>query len=442
MRFDFPFAVFMGLVAVAQLWALPVKAQDASDTQQALLEDVLANPNNVQLAVEYARVAVANGDYEGAIGTLERVRITYPDLIEIKQQLGILYFKIGSNLTAQAYLEDVVAEVGNADPRGQLANQYLAVISERTKPTKWSGAFLTALRVQTNANAAPKESQVMLGGTSVPLDSTVSGRGDVSALWALALHGSYDLAAQGDLLETDIVLSASRFANLSKLDSLSGEVSIGPSFNMKRFGFDQGRLNTYGLVFGNRKDYANHEAGFGFGARLQTNPWTFVSVDSQLEFRRYWYNDTASNSSLSNQAGYSIRADETLSRRISDAFEVSAFWLAEFREAKVDWEQYWQVGMGGGASYSFASPLKFSEFDWLIDGQLGYSYRAFAGADTGLQATESETDHEAWAKTRLSIPLREDIMLSLSGEYRRLWSNNVLAKYDNATSMVSLAKAF
>lgn len=420
-----------------------VSAQEAGPAaQEELLQRVLANPSDAELALEYATVAVANKDFEGAIGTLERLRISYPNDIGLKLELAILYFRIGSDNTAQVYLQDVIAQAGAGSAEGQTASQYLAVVEKRNQVAQWSGALLSGVRFQSNANTTTKDSNVRLGSSTVNLDDSIRGRGDVSTLLALAAHGSFDLAAQGDRLETDISLAISRFSRISRLDSISGEVSLGPSFNMKRFGFSNGRLNTYALVFGNRRDYANHEGGFGLGARVAMSPLANVDVDAKLEYRRYWYNDTASSSSLSNQNGYSIRADKTVTRRISEAFQLRGASHLEFREAKADWEQYWQLGVSGGGSYFFASPVAFLEYDWSLDLDAGYSYRAYAGADTGLNMTKSARDHEAWTYAKFSVPVRTDVLVSLSAEYRKLWSNNPLSSHDSATVMVSVAKAF
>ncbi len=51
-----------------------VLAQSSADARRnALFQDMLANPADLDVAFEYARLAAEAGDLEGAISTLERI---------------------------------------------------------------------------------------------------------------------------------------------------------------------------------------------------------------------------------------------------------------------------------------------------------------------------------------------------------------------------------
>ncbi|MGY9054413.1 MAG: tetratricopeptide repeat protein, partial [Alphaproteobacteria bacterium] len=70
---------------------------------------VLADPSDIDAAFEYARIAAALGDYEAAISSLERMLIFDPNLLKVKVELGVLYFRLGSYETAKSYFDQALA---------------------------------------------------------------------------------------------------------------------------------------------------------------------------------------------------------------------------------------------------------------------------------------------------------------------------------------------
>ena len=70
---------------------------------------------NYELTFEYARVATANGDFEAAIGALERLLFYNPNLTRVKYELATLYFRMGSFEMAKRYFSDALKDP-NLDP--------------------------------------------------------------------------------------------------------------------------------------------------------------------------------------------------------------------------------------------------------------------------------------------------------------------------------------
>ncbi len=65
---------------VCLLAAAPSRAQDATLQQEILFQQTLSDPANIEASFAFARVATANGDYEAAIGALERILFFQPGL--------------------------------------------------------------------------------------------------------------------------------------------------------------------------------------------------------------------------------------------------------------------------------------------------------------------------------------------------------------------------
>ncbi len=80
-----------------------------SATQARLLAQALEEPKNFDLIFQYVRVSTELGDYEGAIGALERLLAFAPDLARAKFALATLYFRLGSYDNAIHYFKAAAA---------------------------------------------------------------------------------------------------------------------------------------------------------------------------------------------------------------------------------------------------------------------------------------------------------------------------------------------
>jgi tetratricopeptide (TPR) repeat protein len=450
MRAFCAYAILLGLFlagpqALAQQAAgnTPPTSQDALAARQTqLLEVMLRQPDNLDLAFEYATISSLLGDYEAAIATFERMLIYAPGLPRVQLELGVLYFRLGSYDTARYYFESAL-EGPNVPPEVETRIQsYIAAIDTEEDPTEFRAAIMLGVRGQTNANAAPGGRRVTLNGRDFLLDETSTGQADVNVFAAANLHGAYDLGSQGDTLEADLLIYAARYHEVVRLDTGIAELTFGPSFNMKRFEMDNTRAGIYGILSGVRLNHANYLGSVGAGARFVSllNPKT--RVVGKAEFRRRWYNDTAAFSTVSERNGYVLRTDIKVSRQITAAWRARVFVLADFEEAKTVYNQSWEAGLGFGGTYKFASPIEKLTQPWSFDMEAGYVYREYEGPDPVISTTESQFNHEGWARAVLSVPFRPDVAMSLTGELRRQYSNYATSSYTNASAILSLMKTF
>src|SRR5690348_17408666 len=82
------FAQGTSSVAMQRLGPPDVEAQ-----RESLLKQMIARPNDLDLAFEYATLSSQVGDYEGAISTLERMLIYAPNTPRLQLELGVLYYR-------------------------------------------------------------------------------------------------------------------------------------------------------------------------------------------------------------------------------------------------------------------------------------------------------------------------------------------------------------
>jgi len=73
-------------IAVTQ-WLPP---EETAARREALLKEMIARPNDLDLAFEYAKLSSEAGDYEGAISTLERMPIYAPSTPPARARRALL----------------------------------------------------------------------------------------------------------------------------------------------------------------------------------------------------------------------------------------------------------------------------------------------------------------------------------------------------------------
>jgi tetratricopeptide (TPR) repeat protein len=118
--------------AAAQSTTSAVSA--ASVVQQdydALFQQMYKNPSDLEASFKFAEQAVKRGDYEAAIGALERMLFFNPNLPRVKLELGVLYFKLGSYELARSYFQEAVKAAHAPDDIRVQVRAYLTEIDRR-----------------------------------------------------------------------------------------------------------------------------------------------------------------------------------------------------------------------------------------------------------------------------------------------------------------------
>ncbi|MCA0302281.1 MAG: tetratricopeptide repeat protein [Proteobacteria bacterium] len=104
------FSIAAASAAGAQQDAAPaapkVTAADRA-AYNAAFQESLRNPIDPPTLVRYAEAALKIGDLEGAIAALERLLLVDGENPEVKLELGVLYFRLGSMEAAKSYLQGV-----------------------------------------------------------------------------------------------------------------------------------------------------------------------------------------------------------------------------------------------------------------------------------------------------------------------------------------------
>ena len=179
-------------VAVQRLGPPEVEAR-----RDALLKQMIARPNDLDLAFEYANLSAQVGDYEGAISTLERMLIYAPNTPRLQLELGILYYRLGAYEVARSYFEQALANPSVPPNVAAQIRLYLQQLALAADPPAFSATIFSAIRWESNANSGPGTQNVTLNGFDFTLDQQPVGHSGWSALNIGTLHYGYDLKRRG-----------------------------------------------------------------------------------------------------------------------------------------------------------------------------------------------------------------------------------------------------
>ena len=134
-----------------------------------LFKRLLLKPDDLDAGFQYAQLETELGDYEAAIGALERMLYYNPNLPRVKLQLGVLYFHLRSYEMARNYFDAVLnAPDTPADVRTEVQT-YVAAVDKAVAINQFSIYGQFGLAYQTNANAGPNSPNVLALGQNALL---------------------------------------------------------------------------------------------------------------------------------------------------------------------------------------------------------------------------------------------------------------------------------
>jgi tetratricopeptide (TPR) repeat protein len=444
-------ALAAGLAAIA-LSALiligPVQAASpavhpgtAGESRAALFQQMMADPSNVDIALRYAQLSVADGDIEAAVSTLERLTIFAPHLSRLKFELGRLYFRLGAYEAASAYFQQARA-APDVTPQMQASiDSYLAAADKQSASDRLAGAVIFGARYQSNANGGAGSPWVDLNGVQFLLSPTARADADANGFVSASVHYSHDLASQGDSFDIDLATYASLYRKHDELNALAAELKFGPVFDLGRFSMSGASLGVYGIAGGEllKADPYFYEAGFGTVLTDKFDGLTQGKLG--LEYRYEQYENSALRPQVSNMTGSRMRLSGELRRQIDPAVVLYARAYGERKHAAVGFESDWEAGGVLGGTVSFASPITASPSPWSLDLQLGLLTRDFDVANPMISATP-ESDQELSVLGTLNVPVSTNWSVLASVGYRRVYSNYDIDAFDDLSGVLAMMSRF
>lgn len=199
--------------------------------KDALFQQMLREPANLDVAFAYADVSAKLGDNEAAVAALERMLLFNPGLARVQLELGALYFRMGSYEISRTYFDKALAANPPDEVRSRI-DTYLAEIDRLSTPQRFSGYLAFGLQYQSNANLAPGSPLVQSPIGDILLNSEFVKRSDFNFFTTGSGLYSYDLGTQDrDTIEVGGVGFVNRYAEVTRLNLSVVETNIGPRLN-------------------------------------------------------------------------------------------------------------------------------------------------------------------------------------------------------------------
>ncbi len=420
-----------------------IAASDIEARRQALLQSMLQDPSNLDVAFEYAALSSQVGDYEAAISTLERMLIFAPNTPRLQLELGILYYKLGSYEVARTYFAQVVANPSVPQEIAAKVRLYLQQLAIEAEPPAFAGSIFSGIRWESNANAAPATQNITLNGLDFTLDSQSVAAPDWSAVNIGTLHYGYDLKNQGDRIEFDFLTYNASYFDLTDINLNFFEATLGPSFNLKRIGIEKSRFYVYGIgdevLLGNDQYFA---AGGG-GLRFLSFAAPRSALDLRLETRVRQFTNTDDRPTNTLRDGAQTRFGGTYSYYVAPGVVLIVQGYAQREDAEVGYYANIEVGASAGIAWTFANPLAAAgRYPWTLQVGAGGINRTYDDPDPTINPFQAEVDKTFWGRAALLIPVNATWAMVPQVEIRDQDSNYEISKYDDFSTLVGLQKRF
>lgn len=285
-----------GLV-IALAFAIGIARADDPDKsaleqrKDALFQQMLHDPSNLDVTFAYADVAAKLGDNEGAVSALERMLLFNPNLPRVDLELGVLYFRMGSFDVARSYFDKAMAANPPEEVRTRVA-EYETQITKQQSVVQFAGSLFFGLQYQSDANVAPGSASIIspVTGQLLSLSPEFVKQHDVNAFAAGNFLLSYDLGTQDhDAFEIGANTFVNHYFMIQHFDLDFAEVTAGPRFRFPNPGVpwvQSATLKPYLIAnevgLGENQYFATYGTGLEATAAL---PWD-IEVKGTFEFRQ------------------------------------------------------------------------------------------------------------------------------------------------------------
>jgi tetratricopeptide (TPR) repeat protein len=175
--------------------AQAVQRREEQGVRAVTFEQVLKDPDNVELNFDYARTLVAQGDLKGASATLERMLLNNPELAQVRLFYAIVLYRLDSLDEAERELKQIV-NLPMPDSLRKEIQSYLDRIGYRRKLTHYSASLSFGFSYDSNRNAAPRSGGVLFLDTPLEVSDNQREHSDKSFLSIGSFRVRHDLGFQ------------------------------------------------------------------------------------------------------------------------------------------------------------------------------------------------------------------------------------------------------
>lgn len=429
-------AVLIAGFLVVSFTADSASAQDAASEQDALFQQMMNNPQDIETTFAYVKVATARGDYEAAIGALERILFYQPGLARVKYELGSLYFRLRSYEMARRYFKEALASPDLDPITRDRVETSLPDAEKQLEQSRLSGFVATGLRYQTNASFAPTSGTVRLGGQDLALLPSQARKADTNWFGLAGVSHDYDLDNQrGDTLETRFVGYVTEQQRFSNLNVGLFDLSFGPRMALAPDLLPGVTIKPY-VVGGNTwlggSSYLS-TGGAGISAKIPLGDR--FSLGPEFEWRRAEVNSGDINPVSTLSSGNWYTAGISSTAEIAQQIRLDARGLYRRADSQVGFQSYNQWVVEAALSFAFAPPFDLVSRNWSIAPFARYIRTEFDAANPFIDPLTTRRDTEWIAGVVVDTPLTKTFGLSTVVQYDKVGSTLPNYRQDNLSIM-------
>lgn len=234
----------------AQRSQAPQRATDAQHTAQRAAElsaayqalgldhpvpyhEVLANPDDIDLNVRFAKTQTAEGDTLGASATLERILMIQPLLAPARLFYAMVLMRLERYPEAKQELASLNQLPALPSEIRATVIEYLREVSKRERRTQWTSTTTVGFQYDRNRNAASSTKEQLFADARLPLTGTSRRRHDTSLLVVQGLEVAHDLGFQaGHELLGSFTYYDGEQTRVNDLDLQSFTLDTGPKLKL------------------------------------------------------------------------------------------------------------------------------------------------------------------------------------------------------------------
>lgn len=427
-------------LAPAEAQSAAASAAAARDPEyQALFKRMFANPRDMEATFRFAEVATRLGDYEAAIGALERVLMFNPNLPRVKIQLGALYQRIGGKEMARTYFSQAVATPGAQADVVAAARQFLTAPDTVANP---QGFYLYAnagLRYQTNASAGPNNTLIRSNGDDALLNNQFTKQGDWNSFIQTTAGYNYELVP-GITAEASFFGYYAKQFKLDRFDLGLAEVQLGPRFALPWL-FSEGSFKVYGIGTATWLAESPYYTGPGVGASVRFFVPNLFWLEPNYEWRDRNFRNSELYPHVDQQSG-KLQIAALNANGIAYGLpwfaRISASWnRADEQAFEFDSFDRWTADIGFSVLFTtWWGP----DHQFVLTPFVGYSKTDYARANPDIDPNIERADKEWHAGAALDVQLYEHWGLRTVLRYTETSSN--LPNFDTKNFAVSFGPTY
>lgn len=393
-------------------------------TQARLLAATLRAPTNFDLTFEYVRVSAALGDFEAAIGALERLLTFAPHLARANFELATLYFRLGSYDNAVHYFK-AAAAAPDLDPRLRARlTAYLPEAEKALQPVRWSGFLQTGLGYQSNVSALPASGFINIFGQNAPQGSGISQKADGQIFGLAKVSNIVDFENQrGDRLETNFIGYGTGEFSLRQFDLGYAEASIGPRLALDPVNWPGVTVKPY--IIGNLSwvGGASYLNSGGAGVSLGIDTAANWSIAPDVEWRHLSVNTPGAIPITALGTGNYVSLSVSGVYRFTDLISLQFEPIYARASALNDWQSFNQGGFQAGLHVEFAPPFPLIPLQWTVMPYVSALWDSFDAPDPAVNPYVRRCDFAYYGGVMLDMPITATLGLSGMAQYARTNSN-------------------